>query len=230
MDYIFEGFMNAVGMIVSFDRELAAITYISLRVSIISTVLATCTGVPFGFFLALKQFRGRGIIIMILHTLLALPTVLIGLLVYSFISRRGPLGSFGLLYTQWAMIIGQVVLAFPIISSLSLSATQSVDSKVEKTARTLGANRMQTAAFIFIEGKFALLSAIITGFGRVFGEVGISMMLGGNIRGLTRNITTAIAFETGKGEFALGIALGLVLLTVALAVNILLYSLRWKRG
>ncbi|MFC1490912.1 ABC transporter permease [Candidatus Latescibacterota bacterium] len=230
MDYIFEGLKNAVVMIVSFDSDLFAIVYVSLKVSIISTLLATLTGVPFGFFMALKQFRGRGIIILILHTLLALPTVLIGLLVYSFISRRGPFGNFGLLYTQWAMVIGQVILVFPIISSLSLSAIQSVDKKVERTARTLGANRMQTAAFIFLEGKFALFSAIITGFGRVFGEVGISMILGGNIRGLTRNITTAIAFETGKGEFALGIALGLVLLTVAFAVNVLLYSIRKKRN
>ena len=230
MDYFFEGLRNALNMIASLDRELTSIVFVSLKVSTISTVLATLAGVPFGFTVALKDFRGRSILITILNTLMAVPTVLIGLLVYSSLSRRGPLGNFGLLYTQWAMIIGQMILAFPIISALSLSATQSIDKKVEKTVLTLGSDRLQTAYFILLEGKFAILSAIIAGFGRVFGEVGISMMLGGNIRGYTRNITTAIAFETGKGEFALGMALGLILLLVALAVNILFHSLQSKRG
>ena len=228
MDYIIEGFSNAFKMIFSLDREMVGIVFISVRVSTISTVLATVAGVPLGFYLAIKDFWGKRGVVTILNTLMALPTVVLGLFVYSFISRRGPLGSMGLLYTPWAMIIGQTILAFPIVAALSLTATQGVDKRVEKTALTLGANSMQTAFFILAEGKFALLSAIIAGFGRVFAEVGISMMLGGNIRGFTRNITTAIALETGKGEFALGIALGIILLTIAFSVNILFHYFQKK--
>ncbi|MFQ6084107.1 MAG: ABC transporter permease [Candidatus Aminicenantia bacterium] len=229
MDYILEGFRNAFKMIISLDREIIIITLVSLKVSTASTILATLAGVPFGFYVALKDFWGKKVIVTILNTLMAFPTVLVGLMVYSLISRRGPLGTLGLLYTPWAMIIGQFILAFPIVAALSLSATQSVDKRVEKTALTLGANRRQTALIILAEGRFALLTAIIAGFGRVFAEVGVSMMLGGNIRGFTRNITTAIAFETGKGEFALGIALGIILLAVAFSMNILFHYFQKKR-
>lgn len=230
MDYIIEGFANALKMMVSLDREMIAIVLVSVKVSIISTILATLGGVPLGFYVAIKDFRGKRGVTIVLNTLMALPTVVIGLLVYSFISRRGLLGSMGLLYTLWAMVIGQTILAFPIIAALSLSATRGVDKRVEKTALTLGASRLQTAFFILAEGKFAIFAAIIAGFGRVFAEVGISMMLGGNIRGFTRNITTAIAFETGKGEFALGIALGIILLTIAFSMNILFHYFQQKEA
>lgn len=223
MDYIFEGVRNALKMIVSLDPEVIKITSVSLKVSTISIILATLTGVPVGFFIAVKDFWGKRGVITVLNTLMALPTVVVGLIVYSLVSRQGPLGPLGLLYTPWAMVIGQTILAFPIISALSLSAVQSVDERVSKTALTLGANNFQSALTVLAEGKFAVLSAIIAGFGRVFAEVGISMMVGGNIKGYTRNIPTAIAFETGKGEFALGIALGIILLTVAFSVNILLH-------
>ncbi|UCD85850.1 MAG: ABC transporter permease [Deltaproteobacteria bacterium] len=229
MDYILEGLGNALKMIVSLDSEMAEIVFVSVKISTISIILATLAGVPLGFYVAIRDFWGKRAAITILNTLMALPTVVIGLLIYSFISRRGPLGVLGLLYTPWAMIIGQTILAFPIVAALSLSATQGIDKRVEKTALTLGANNLQTALFILMEGKFALFSAIIAGFGRVFAEVGVSMMLGGNIRGFTRNITTAIAFETGKGEFALGIALGMILLTVAFSINILFHYFQKKR-
>lgn len=230
MDYILEGLSAAFWMIASLNREMISIAWVSLKIASLSTIIATLSGIPLGFIIALKDFRGKRYLITILNTLMALPTVVIGLFVYSFISRRGPLGSLGILYTPWAMVIGQIILALPIITALSLSATQGIDKRVAKTALTLGANEFQTALFILREGKFAIFSAIIAGFGRVFAEVGVSMMLGGNIRGLTRNITTAIAFETGKGEFALGLALGIILLTVAFAINILFHYFQRKEA
>jgi tungstate transport system permease protein len=229
MDYLLEGLTSACKMIVSLDSEMIAATSVSLRVSTASTLLAAAAGLPLGFLIATRQFWGKRAAVTTLNTLMALPTVIVGLMIYSFISRRGPLGDLGLLYTPWAMIIGQFILAFPIVSALSLSATETVDRRVEKTALTLGANGWQTAFIVLSEGKFAFFAAIIAGFGRVFAEVGVSMMLGGNIRGFTRNITTTIALETGKGEFALGIALGIVLLTIAFSINVLFHYFQ-RRG
>lgn len=228
MDYFLDALSAALGMIVSLNLEMVSIAWVSLKIAALSTIIATISGIPLGFIIALKSFRGKRYLITILNTLMALPTVVVGLFVYSFISRRGPLGGLGILYTPWAMVIGQIILALPIVTTLSLSATQGIDKRVAKTAMTLGANEFQTALFIFREGKFAIFSAIIAGFGRVFAEVGVSMMLGGNIRGLTRNITTAIAFETGKGEFALGLALGMILLSVAFLINILFHYFQQK--
>ncbi len=230
MDYIFEGFINAFRMLTSLDREILVVTIVSLKVSATSTLLATLFGVPIGFIVAARDFQGKRWIVMILNTLMSIPSVLVGLLVYSFLSRRGLLGSMGFLYTPHAMIIGQTLLAFPIIAVLSLSATQGADKRVKRTAISLGANRIQTALLVLAEVRFAMFAAIITGFSRVFSEVGVSMMLGGNIRGYTRNITTAIALETGKGEFALGIALGMIMLTIALLINILLNYFQGKGG
>lgn len=222
MDYIVKGFSDAFKMLFTFNDELIVIILVSIKVSVTSASIATLAGVPCAFCINVKKFRGKQVVITVLNTLMSLPTVLIGLMVYAFLSRNGPFGFLGVLYTPWAMIIGQSILIFPLITALSLSAINSVDKRVEKTAITLGANHFQTAVLILSEGKEAILSGIIAGFGRVFSEVGISMMLGGNIRGLTRNITTAIALETSKGEFSLSIALGIVLLTVALSINIVL--------
>lgn len=229
MEYIFEGVKDALKMIVSLDQETIAITLVSLKVSTTSIILATLAGIPLGFTVGIKDFWGKRAVVTVLNTLLSLPTVVVGLLVYSFISRQGPLGTLGLLYTPWAMVIGQSILAFPIVAALSLSAIQSVDKRVEMTALTLGADSWQSALVIFTEGKFALLSAIIAGFGRVFAEIGVSMMLGGNIKGFTRNITTAIATDVSKGEISRALALGIILLTVAFSINILFHYFQ-KRG
>lgn len=228
MDYIYEGLINAFRMLISLDREMIAITLVSIKVSTAATLLSTLIGVPVGFLVAVKEFRGKRWAVMVLNTMMFVPSVAVGLIVYSFISRRGPLGELGLLYTPYAMIIGQAILAFPIIAALSLSAAQGVDKRVERTALSLGANRMQAALLVFAEGRFAMLAAIITGFSQVFSEVGVSMMLGGNIRGYTRNITTAIALETGKGEFSLGIALGIILLAIAFLMNLLFQYFQGK--
>jgi tungstate transport system permease protein len=159
---------------------------------------------------------------------MAIPTVVIGLFVFSFISRQGPLGVLGLLFTPAAMVVGQFLLATPIVVALSYAAIQGIDPRVKMTALTLGARSHQVIITLLLEARFAIIAAVIAGFGRVIGEVGSAMMLGGNIRGYTRTISTAIALETSKGEFSLGLALGMILLTVALSVNIALRYLQHK--
>jgi tungstate transport system permease protein len=164
----------------------------------------------------------KGAVRLLLNSLMAMPTVVIGLLVYGFLSRQGPLGSFGLLFTPKAMIMGQAILATPVIANYTLSAIRGADERILPTARTLGASNLQSMILLAREVRFGLVAAIIAGFGRVVSEVGIAMMLGGNIRMYTRTMTTAIALETSKGEFAFGLALGLVLIVISLAVNLIL--------
>jgi len=224
MDYIWEGIRQAFFIILRLDKEFAWIVFVSIRVAFTSTLLATLVGCPLGVMLARKRFRGRQALLTIVNTLMSLPTVVVGLMLYSVLSRRGPLGSLGLLYTLTAMILGQFILVLPIVIGLVASAIRGLDERVNRTALSLGASSWQAFFALLREARHGLLAAVIAGFGRVFAEVGISMMLGGNIRGYTRNITTTIALETSKGEFALGIALGLVLLTVAFGVNLLLAS------
>ena len=228
MGYLLEAVEKAIWLIVHFDRELAVVVWTSLRVSVTSTALASAVGVPLGFAIAMANFRGKHHVEVALNTSMALPTVVVGLTVYSFISRRGPLGAYGLLFTPTAMVIGQFVLATPIITALSLSAAKSIDARVGETARTLGANAVQTAGAILSEARYAILVAVAAGFGRVIAEVGSAMILGGNIHGYTRTMTTAIALETGKGEFALAMALGIILLLIALSVNAIVQSFRLR--
>jgi len=229
MDYIWEGVRDSLRIIVGLEPEFLSTVLVSLKVSFLSTALATAAGVPFGMWVAEARFPGRRVIITVLSTLMSLPTVVVGLMVYSFLSRRGPLGELGLLFTPAAMVIGQFILAFPIIAGLAVSSVVGLDERIRATALSLGADRAQSFRMFLREARYGIMAAVMAGFGRVFAEVGVSMMLGGNIRGYTRNITTAMALETSKGEFAFGIALGLVLLTVALAVNIL-FSLFRERS
>ncbi|MEW5768352.1 MAG: ABC transporter permease [bacterium] len=229
MSYLTEGLVEALDLILSFDREVMEISFVSLKVATISTTISSLAGVLLGVLIAAHNFWGKKAVLTTFNTLMALPTVVVGLLCYSFLSRKGPLGSLGLLYTQTAMIIGQFILTTPIITSLSISALSSLDPRVSREALSLGATPYQTALTLLTEGRFALASAIMAGFGRVFAEVGISMMLGGNIKGYTRNITTSIALETSKGEFALGLALGMILLSVAFGLNILFHYLQAQK-
>jgi len=229
MTYLWQAVVSAFRLILTLDREILAITLTSLRISILAILLASAVGVPAGFLVGISAFTGRGVIITVLNTLMALPTVVVGLFGYAFISRRGPLGPLELLFTPTAMMIGQWVLATPIIMNLTISATQSLDPRVRRTATVLGANPWQSAITVLSEARFALIAAIVAGFGRVIGEVGASMMLGGNIKGYTRNLPTAIALETSKGEFGFGMALGIILMSVALGVNALLHFLQNKR-
>jgi len=222
MDFLTDSFLSALLLIWSRDPELLLIIQVSLKVSGISTLIASVVGVPAGFFIAFRTFPGKRLLITVLNTLLALPTVVVGLFVYSFLSRRGVFGTFDLLYTQKAIIIGQVILIVPIVTTFTISAISRIDDSYRKTALTLGANIVQTAWVIVREARFGIVAAIILAFGRVIAEVGISMMLGGNAKGFTRTMTTAMALEYDKGEFVLSIALGLVLLIISFGVNVCL--------
>ncbi|MDY6973863.1 MAG: ABC transporter permease [Thermodesulfobacteriota bacterium] len=210
------------------DAELLSIAYVSLRVSSASTLIAGLVGIPAGFFVAFKKFPGKRLLVTTLNTLLAMPTVAIGLLVYAFISRRGIFGMYDLLYTQKAIIIGQVILIVPIVTTFTISAISRIDDRYRKTALTLGANIFQTAMVIVRESRFGIAASIIVAFGRVIAEVGISMMLGGNAKGFTRTMTTAMALEYDKGEFTLSVALGIVLLIVSFGINILFSYVQGK--
>ncbi|MCK5380112.1 MAG: ABC transporter permease [Candidatus Latescibacteria bacterium] len=226
MDYISEGLSQAFRLISAMDREMLSAVGVSLRVSATAIAMACVFGIPFGLFLGIREFFGKSLVVTVLNTLMALPTVTVGLVVYALLSRRGALGVLGLLYTPKAMVIGQVILAFPIIAALCLSATQAVDPRARRTALALGAGPAQVSWTIMREARFGILASVMAGFGRVVSEVGCAMMLGGNIRGMTRTMTTAIALETGRGKFGLGIALGIVLLLIAFTVNLVTQVLR----
>jgi tungstate transport system permease protein len=194
---------------------------VSLKTSGLAALVASLLAVPAALYLAGTEFRGKRAVLLINQTWMAAPTVVIGLLFYFLLSRSGPLGRFGLLYTQAAMTIGQVFLILPLIVGFSYTALRQVDRRARLTAMTLGASRRQAGWVVLQEAKFALLVAVLAGFARAVSEVGIAMMLGGNIRNATRNITTAIALETAKGEFSNGVVLGGILLVITLGINIL---------
>lgn len=223
MDLLFDSVGSAFLLLVSLDRELIEIVIVSLNVSFFSTLIAALFGIPGGFLIAYSSFYGKRFVLTVLNTLLALPTVVIGLLVYSFISRRGIFGPLDLLYTQKAIIIGQVILITPVIMTLTIAAISRIDKRYRMTALTLGANRLQMAFVILREARYGILAAIIAAFGRVIAEVGISMMLGGNAKGFTRTMTTAMALEYDKGEFVLAVALGITLMAFAFLINMLFH-------
>ncbi len=219
MGYLSEGFVTAFSILFSGQEETYSAIFTTLRVSTFSTLLTLSAGIPLGFMLGYYSFPGRRALRMFSDTLLALPTVVVGLLVYAFISRSGPLGGFGLLFSLKGIAVGQFILGLPIVVSLTASATEQIENTVRLTLMTLGASPGQLAASSLWESRFAVLAAAMTAYSRIISEVGVSMMLGGNIKWHTRTITTAIALETGKGQFAEGIALGIVLLGFAFAVN-----------
>jgi tungstate transport system permease protein len=223
MDLLVDSFLSALLLVASMDPEMVSIVAVSLKVSATSTLLASLMGVPFGFLVAFESFPGKRLLITCLNTLLALPTVVIGLFVYAFISRRGILGPLDLLYTQKAMVIGQTILILPVVATFTIAAISRIDERYRKTAMTLGANRMQTAFVVFREARFGIVAAVIAAFGRVIAEVGISMMLGGNAKGFTRTMTTAMALEYDKGQFALAVALGVILLVLSFGMNLLFH-------
>jgi tungstate transport system permease protein len=230
MDYLWEGIQEAIRLIISVDSEVSRTVLLSLRISLTATLLASLVGIPAGFLIGTREFFLKRPVITFFNTLLSLPTVVVGLFLYSLLSRRGPLGLLDLLFTPSAMVLGQFILASPIIVALTISAIQTLDPRVKWTAMTLGAGPVCTAMAVLSEVRFALMGAVIAGFGRVIAEVGAAMMVGGNIKGYTRVMTTAIALETAKGEFAFALSLGFILLMVAFSVNILFHYLQGKRG
>lgn len=224
-------FAEALGLLVTADRELLVITWNSISFAVWSTLIAGLIGIPLGLLLALRQFPGRRFVVAAVHTLMGLPTVVVGLVVFGLLSRSGPLGGLGLMYSPAAVIFGQALLAIPIVVSLVYSGLARLDPELVETLVTLGASPLHQTFKIVREGRIAVASAILTAFGRVVGEVGVAMMLGGNIRWYTRTITTAIALETARGAFSLSVALGIVLILVAFGVNFgLNYLIRFRTG
>jgi tungstate transport system permease protein len=213
---------EAFALLLFGDAELWQIIFISLRVSLLAILIATPVSIGLGYVLATSSFPGRRALIVTIQGLLASPTVVVGLILYLLLSRQGVFGSLKLLFTQEAMVIGQVLIALPALIAFTLSAVQGADPRVRETAFSLGASRYRMAWTTLLEVRFGVMAAVFNAFGRIVSEIGCSLMVGGNIAGVTRNIPTAIALETSKGEFAQGIALGLVLLLVALSVNIAL--------
>lgn len=223
MNYLLSALQEAFYLIINLDIEVMNVVMTSLKLSTTSTIIAAVIGIPPGILISKVDFRGKFAVNTILNTLLSMPTVVVGLFVYSIISRRGLLGDLGLLFTLRGIIIGQVLLILPIVVALVRNAIHDIDEKMYKTAISLGATKTQQFWLLLSEARYGIIGALITCFGRVIGEIGISMMLGGNIAGYTRTITTAIALETNKGRFSFGIALGLILLSISFFINILIY-------
>jgi len=223
MEYILNGLKGAIGIILSLDSEFLKTVAVSLKVSFSAVLLAGLFGVPFGIWVGIGNSKTKKFLRVTLNTLMSVPTVVIGLLLYSFLSRKGPLGNFGILFTPTAMILGQMILAFPIIAAFTASGLKNLGEAPLNAARMLGAGRVKSCFLLMKEAKIIVMTAMLAGFGRVFSEIGISMMLGGNIRFYTRNITTTIALETSRGAFELGLALGMVLLAIAFLINITVY-------
>jgi tungstate transport system permease protein len=223
---LLEATQQAFARLFSGDAELWTIVWISLKVSLAALAIATPFAVALGFWVATHRFVGRRAVITALQGLLSFPTVVVGLILYLLFSRSGPLGPWHLLFTQDAMIAGQAVIAFPVLAAFTLAAVTGADPRLRETAVSLGAGPWRSAITSLHEVRFAVIAGVLNGFGRVISEVGCSMMVGGNIAGFTRNIPTAIALETSKGDFAQGIALGTVLMVFALAVVALLGALQ----
>lgn len=216
----------AFALLFSGDAGLWQIIWVSLKTSSIGLALATPLALLGGYALANSNFRGRRILIWLTQVALSIPTVLIGLLLYMMLTRQGPLGKLQWLFSQPGIIAGQAIIALPVLLALTLAAVQAADPRLAETAITLGASRLRVMLTLLHEVRFGVMAAVINGFGRVISEVGCAMMVGGNIAGATRTITTAIALETSKGEFAQGIALGIVLIAIALVINAALMLLQ----
>jgi tungstate transport system permease protein len=218
---------EALRLLATGDAALWQIVWVSLKVSLGALLLIGPPSIAAGYLLATLSFPGRRLLVVLIQALFAFPTVVVGLLLYMMLSRQGPLGSLQLLFTQPAMMLGQMLIVAPILVAFALTAVQAVDPRARETAIVLGAGRFRTALTVLREARFGVMAAVFNGFGRIISDVGCSLMVGGNIAGLTRNMPTAIALETTKGEFAQGVALGIVLLLLALAVN---FAMAWMQG
>jgi tungstate transport system permease protein len=228
MNSIISGFQAAFALIFSLNKDLLMIIFLSLEVSGLALLIAALLGLPLAALLGFRKFLGREFFITLLNTFMGLPPVVVGLFLYLLLSRSGPLGFLGLLYTPSAMIIAQTILAFPIVCSLSHSAIVNVNPIIRLAAVSLGATPFQTSLTIIKEARYGIMSGVIAGFGRVMAEVGAILIVGGNIAGYTRVMTTTIALETDKGNFELALALGIILLAISLAVNFLLHGVQKK--
>jgi tungstate transport system permease protein len=225
---IWDGLVKAIGLLTSLDPEVMQIAGRSLSIAGTSCLLASLICLPLASLIHFRQFRGKGALISTIQTLFAMPTVLVGLFVLVLFSRAGPLGLFRILFTPPAMVIGQILLISPLLLGFTISALSGVSKEIVDTATSLGASGFQTVWLVLREARYAVLAAVIMGFARAISEVGCALMVGGNIKGATRVITTAIALEASKGDIALAIALGMILLFLALIINIALNRLQQR--
>jgi len=219
MQYLLDGLGEAIGYLVSMEPSVVSAAFRSVWISSLAVLMATVGGVPLGSWLARAVFPGRWLAVLTLRVAMAFPTVFVGLVCFAMFSRRGPLGSLELLYTPWLIVIGEFVLALPIIASLTHGAVFSLDSRVHETAITLGASPVRRWLTYISEARTGITLAVLTAFARCVTELGIAMMVGGNVKGRTRTLATATAMETDKGAFAQGLAMGLILLMIALIVT-----------
>jgi tungstate transport system permease protein len=226
---ILEGFYQAVHLIITLNPEVMEITVRTLEISLISTAIATIISVPLGGLIHFREFRGKRVLVTLIQTLYALPTVIAGLFVFLLISRAGPFGFLRLLFTPGGMVLAQSLLILPIMTGLTLTALSGVERSTRDTIISLGATEVQTILSLVHEARFAILGSVALGFGRAISEVGAAMMIGGNIRGFTRVLTTAIALETSMGNISLSLALGIILLAIALVVNLLVHMVQQER-
>lgn len=220
MHPLVEGILQAIRLILTLDREVVIITLTTLRTSVTAVAFSSLIGIPLGLLLALRTFPMKRVVLNLVNTSMGLPPVVVGLFVFILLSRSGPLGQFQLLFTIPAMILAQFILTFPIVTGLTVSAIQSVSRDVIDTARSLGADPYQLTLLILREAKIGILAGVMVALGQGLSEVGAIMLVGGNIRGFTRALTTAIVLETRKGEFPLAIALGIILISLSYGVNL----------
>ena len=228
MDLIFEGIKKAFWLLVTFDPEVLGITFLSLKVSGLATLISLLIGIFVGIAVALARFPGKRIVVSLINTGMGLPPVVVGLFVTIFLWRNGPFGVFGLLYTPTAMIIAQAVIATPIVMGITVAAIQQLPPKLRLQILALGATRMQMVWLLIREARLPLLAAVMAGFGGVISEVGASIMVGGNIKGYSRVLTTATVMETGRGNFEVAIALGIILLLLAYFINLILTHIQQR--
>ncbi len=229
MQNLIDGIVRAIQLLFQGDPEVVRITLLSLKVSGVATLISILIGLPLGTFLALVKFRSRQFWISLINTGMALPPVVVGLVVSIFLWRSGPLGALKLIYTPAAIVIAQVLISFPLAAGLTISSLQQLDPRLRVQLLGLGASKFQMILSLWKEARLALVAALIAAFGSVISEVGASMMVGGNLKGSTRVLTTAIVLETSRGEFASAIALSIILLVLAFLVNFALTTLQQRR-
>ncbi len=230
MDELTGGFFQAISLIFSFDPALYEIIFLSLRVSGFALAISIVTGVPVGAGLGLSRLRAGGLVTALLYTGMGLPPVAVGLFVYLLLSRSGPFGVLGWLFTPSAMIVAQVIIAFPLVCGLTMAAVQAVDPTLRLQVRSLGATQIQETWAVLREARIGVVAAIVAAFGGIISEVGAVMLVGGNIEGKTRVLTTAIVLNTRTGDFALALALGIILLALAFVANVAMLRFQKRMG
>ena len=229
MDLIIDGFQKAIEMILSGDREILGITLLTLRVCFFSILVSTLIGIPFGMLVGLTRFPGRSLLMVFINIGMGLPPVVAGLTITIMLWRSGPLGDLSLLYTPTAIVLAQILVSLPIVTGLTASAFQGLDPKLFLQIKALGATKLQSLWLLLKEAKIAILAAVMAGFGRVIAEVGAAMMVGGNIKGDTRILTTTIVMEVSKGNFDVAIALSFILMTLAFMITFFLTTLQQRK-